>query len=79
LPAKARGSGGRPTAGHLYDVRGKKVESAVEEERRESSRPANIFERSRHLLSMGHSKDEIARMLNLSRAEMDFLASLHTK
>jgi DNA-binding CsgD family transcriptional regulator len=65
----------------LYDMRGKKVDilPAVEEEHRESPRPSNIFERTRHLLSMGHSKDEIARMLNLSRAEMEFLASLHNK
>jgi hypothetical protein len=37
---------------------------------------ANLLERTRHLLAMGHSKDEIARMLGIGRAEVDFLESL---
>jgi hypothetical protein len=80
-PASVPPVGVPPVSVPLYDMRGKKVDilPAVEEERRESPRTSNIFERTRHLLSMGHSKEEIARMLNLSRAEMEFLASLHNK
>ncbi len=37
---------------------------------------ANLLERTRHLLAMGHSKDEIARLLGIGRAEVDFLESL---
>ena len=75
-------AGVQPAAVPLYDMRGKRVDvttPSAEEGRRGSPRAANIFERTRHLLSMGHSKDEIAKMLNLSRAEMEFLASLHNK
>jgi len=39
----------------------------------------NMVERTRHLLSMGHSKEEIAGILRISRAEMDFLVSLQNK
>jgi hypothetical protein len=72
----------QPAEVPLYDLRDKKIDvttPSAEGGRRESPRTANIFERTRHLLSMGHSKDEIAKMLHLSRAEMEFLASLHNK
>ena len=54
--------------------------SRPEEERRGAeTRPVNMLERTRHLLAMGHSKEEIAKILGISKAEMDFLASLHSK
>ncbi len=39
----------------------------------------NLIEKTRHLLSMGHTKEEIAKILNMNRAEVDFLQSLHKK
>ena len=36
----------------------------------------NLVARTKHLLKMGHSKEEIADILKISRAEMDFLESL---
>jgi len=39
----------------------------------------NLVERTRHLLGMGHSKEEIAQILGISRAEVDFLESLSRK
>jgi DNA uptake protein ComE-like DNA-binding protein len=33
----------------------------------------HMLERTRHLLSMGHSKEEISRILNINRAEVDLL------
>jgi hypothetical protein len=39
----------------------------------------NLVERTRHLLSMGHSKEEIAQILDISRAEVEFLESLSRK
>ena len=39
----------------------------------------NLVERTRHLMSMGHSKEEIAQILAISRAEVDFLESLSRK
>jgi hypothetical protein len=52
---------------------------SVEERRGAETRPVNMLERTRHLLAMGHSKEEIADILGISKAEMDFLASLHNK
>ena len=39
----------------------------------------NLVERTRHLMSMGHSKEEIVQILGISRAEVDFLESLSRK
>jgi F0F1-type ATP synthase membrane subunit b/b' len=39
----------------------------------------NLVERTKHLLSMGHTKEEIAEILSISRAEVDFLESLSRK
>jgi NAD-specific glutamate dehydrogenase len=39
----------------------------------------NLLEKTRRLLSMGHTKEEIAEILNMKRAEVDFLQSLHKK
>lgn len=39
----------------------------------------NLLERTKHLLSMGHTKDEIARILNINRAEVEFLEALSKK
>ena len=39
----------------------------------------NLVERTKHLLGMGHSKEEIARILGISRAEVEFLESLSRK
>ena len=36
----------------------------------------NLVARTKHLLKMGHSKEEIADILKISRAEMDFLDSM---
>ena len=52
---------------------------SVEERHVRETRPVNMLERTRHLLAMGHSKEEIANILGISKAEMDFLASLHSK
>ena len=52
---------------------------SVEERHGRETRPVNMLERTRHLLAMGHSKEEIANILGISKAEMDFLASLHSK
>ena len=39
----------------------------------------NLVERTKHLLGMGHSKEEIAQILGISRAEVEFLESLSRK
>jgi hypothetical protein len=39
----------------------------------------NLVERTRHLLGMGHSKAEIAQILGISHAEVEFLESLSKK
>jgi len=39
----------------------------------------NLVERTRYLLGMGHSKDEIAQILDISHAEVEFLQSLSKK
>jgi hypothetical protein len=39
----------------------------------------NLMEKTKHLLSMGHSKAEIAKLLKINRAEVDFLESLSKK
>lgn len=41
------------------------------------SESTHLLEKTRHLLSMGHSKEEIAKLLRLKRAEVDFLESLN--
>lgn len=38
---------------------------------------AHLLEKTKHLLSMGHSKEEIAKILRINRAEVDFLESLN--
>lgn len=43
------------------------------------SKTENLLERTHHLLSMGYSKDEIVKILNINRAEVDFLESLNKK
>jgi hypothetical protein len=39
----------------------------------------NLVERTKHLLAMGHNKEEIAQILSVSRGEVDFLESLSRK
>ena len=39
----------------------------------------NLVERTKHLLGMGHTKEEIAQILGISRAEVEFLESLSRK
>jgi hypothetical protein len=39
----------------------------------------NLVERTKHLLGMGHTKEEIAGILGISRAEVEFLESLSRK
>jgi hypothetical protein len=39
----------------------------------------NLLERTKHLLAMGHTKDEIAKILNINRAEVEFLEALSKK
>ena len=39
----------------------------------------NLMEKTNHLLSMGHSKEEIAKILHINLAEVDFLESLISK
>ncbi len=36
----------------------------------------NLVARTKHLLNMGYTKEEIAEILKISRAEMDFLESM---
>ena len=42
-------------------------------------KPKNLMERTNRLLSMGYSKEEIIKILNINRAEVDFLESLNSK
>ena len=39
----------------------------------------HILEKTKHLLSMGHSKEEISKILKINRAEVEFLESLNKK
>lgn len=39
----------------------------------------HMLERTKHLLSMGHTKDEISKILKINRAEVEFLESLNKK
>jgi len=43
---------------------------------RKNSKENTLIEKARHLGAMGYSKDEIAKMLGISPAEVDFLQSL---
>ena len=38
---------------------------------------SHMLERTKHLLSMGHTKDEISKILKINRAEVEFLESLN--
>lgn len=62
---------------------GKKTEpTPAEPEQKRAGRAeknVNLIEKTRHLLSMGHTKEEIAEILNINRAEVDFLQSLQKK
>ncbi len=40
------------------------------------SESSNLLEKTRHLKSMGYSKEEISRILKIQRAEVDFLESI---
>jgi len=42
-------------------------------------KPKNLMKRTNRLLSMGYSKEEIIKILNINRAEVDFLESLNSK
>jgi hypothetical protein len=44
-----------------------------------SAEKMNLLEKTRHLFAMGHTNAEIAEMLNINCAEVDFLQSLHRK
>ena len=39
----------------------------------------HMLERTKHLLSMGHTKEEISKILMINRAEVEFLDSLNKK
>ncbi len=39
--------------------------------------PGQMLERTKHLLSMGHTKEEISKILKINRAEVEFLESLN--
>ena len=41
-----------------------------------TSESENLLKKTRHLRSMGYSKDEISRILKIQRAEVDFLESI---
>ncbi len=41
--------------------------------------PGHMLERTKHLLSMGHTKEEISKILKINRAEVEFLESLNKK
>ena len=54
------------------------------EQEKEDSEPAlgehkNLMEKTKHLLSMGYTKDDIAKKLNISRPEVEFLQALSKK
>ena len=42
----------------------------------QSDNNSNLLEKARHLMSMGYSTDEIAKVLNIQKAEVEFLESL---
>ncbi len=55
------------------------AEASKGEHTERSAEKMNLLEKTRHLFAMGHTNAEIAEMLNINRAEVDFLQSLHRK
>jgi len=49
---------------------------ASEKDAAQSAGSKSLMEKTGHLLAMGHSKDEIAKILKINRAEVDFLEAL---
>jgi F0F1-type ATP synthase membrane subunit b/b' len=37
----------------------------------------NLIDKARHLFSMGHTKEDVAKRLNISRSEVEFLKALN--
>ena len=62
-----------PTVKHLL----RDDEESLREHEQMKNR--NLLEKTNHLLSMGHTKEEISNILNINRAEVDFLESLNKK
>jgi ElaB/YqjD/DUF883 family membrane-anchored ribosome-binding protein len=69
-----------PKLKKLQPARRKPVQkSKASPEKTDMGDRGNLVERTRHLLGMGHSKDEIAQILGVSHAEVEFLESLSRK
>lgn len=52
-------------------------EKKGEEKKSKAKMPQNLMEKTKHLFSMGYTKEEIAQILQINRAEVDFLESLN--
>ena len=53
------------------------IEKRVEHVQSNNNEKKNLLEKTNRLLSMGHTKKEIAQILNINNAEVDFLESLN--
>jgi len=61
----------------ILDREEKNNEPEIKEETPEISKEENLIERTKHLVSMGYSTDEIAKILDIKKAEVEFLKSLN--
>ncbi len=56
---------------------GKAIEKKSEHIQSKNEEKRNLLEKTNRLLSMGHTKEEIAQILNINNAEVEFLESLN--
>ena len=61
----------------LVQKEGEAIEKGSEYIQSNNEEKRNLLEKTNHLLSMGHTKEEIAQILNINNAEVEFLESLN--
>jgi lipoate synthase len=61
----------------LVQKEGEAIEKRLKHAQSNNNEKKNLLEKTNHLLSMGHTKEEIAQILNINNAEVDFLESLN--
>ena len=60
-----------------HQKEGEIIDGELEYVKSNNEEKKNLLEKTNHLLSMGHTKEEIAQILNIKNAEVEFLESLN--
>ena len=55
----------------------KKLDDSKDEKEITVENNRNLIDKARHLFSMGHTKEDVAKRLNISRPEVEFLKALN--